>query len=98
MRAVGHTRRNRAKRRQPACSGNWAIKRLSECVGVKSASKCTRHSWAALKSCRRPPVKVRGISVAMKSSGTWMESCSSNAVVPTGGNEVVILEPYLMPH
>ena len=60
IRAVGTVRRNRAKRRQAACSGSCATTRLSECVEVSTASKWVRHSCAALKACRRPPVNWRG--------------------------------------
>jgi hypothetical protein len=69
MRAVGSVRRNRAKRRQAACSDSCVTSRLSECVDVSTANKCVRHSCAALKACRRPPVKWRGHTSAMKSSG-----------------------------
>jgi hypothetical protein len=69
MRAVGKVDRNRAKRRHADCSGSWATSRLSECVDVSTANKCVRHSCAALKACRRPPVKWRGQTSAMKSSG-----------------------------
>ena len=97
IRAVGHIRRKRANRRQPDCSGSCAIKRLRECVGVNTANKGTRHSCAKLKICRRPPVKSRGYNVAMKSSGTGLECCSSSALVPTGGSDGVIPEIYLKP-
>jgi len=70
IRAVGSVERNRLKRRHVACSGSWATSRLSECVDVSSANKCTRHSCAALRSCRRPPVKWRGQTPARQSSGT----------------------------
>jgi len=49
--------------------GNCATSRLSECVDVKAANKWVRHSCAALKAYRRPPVKPRGQTSATKSSG-----------------------------
>jgi len=69
IRAVGSVDRNRAKRRHAACSGSCRTSRLSECVEVSTANKCVRHNCAALKACRRPPVKQRGQILAMKSSG-----------------------------
>jgi hypothetical protein len=77
--------RNRAKFRQARCSGNNWVKRLSECTGVNSGSRCTRQSWAGL-NCQRGPRMGRVLQCSlMKSSGMYGSSKSSNWLEPVTG-------------
>lgn len=77
--------RKRAKTRHARCSGNIAESKLSECTGVSRASKCVRHSCAAL-NCHRGPRTGRAFQCSlMKSSGTYGSSRSSKRLLPVTG-------------
>lgn len=75
-----------AKRRQARCSASIRTSRLNECTGVSSTNKCTRQSWAVLKSRRRPRPRSCGNSRLIHRSGMCAENASSNACVPVGGS------------
>ena len=75
----------RAKARQWGCSGNRASNRLNACTGVSSASRCSRHSCAALNLGRWPRAGRRRQCSLMKSSGMCGSSKSRSLAVPVTG-------------
>ena len=87
---------NLANVRQARCSGKSAINWLSECTGVKTASKCVRHNCAALKY-RRGPRAERGLTCwLIKLSGTNGSKILNSSAAPVIGNFAFIgPEPIL---
>jgi hypothetical protein len=84
--------RSRAKERQARCSGSMATKRLNECTGVSSVSRCTRQSCAALND-QRGPRSGRAFHCSLINwSGTYGSSNASKSEVPVNGSEFMPLQ------
>jgi predicted transposase YbfD/YdcC len=69
-----------------------ATKRLNECTGVSSASRCTRQSCAALNDERGPRSGRAFHRSLMNWSGTYGSSNASKSEVPVSGSEFMPLQ------